>query len=157
MAININPPSPGRPRPPQHNILVTIPRTASNLVTHLLALGAQSSIIAHPRDGYFFLSALSRRFKNASFTRPYESWSDIERNSLNDVLQEGIEAWSAFVAEADQKGKGTYVKEHVNWALKPRIESAFPPLSTLYLDSLIRQQTPPPFLMLFGPAYELPF
>lgn len=49
---------------PQHNILISIPRTASNLVTHLLALPSQPSILPHSREGYFFLPALSHHFEH---------------------------------------------------------------------------------------------
>lgn len=115
----------GIPEPSQHNILISIPRTASNLLTHLLALPDQPSILAHPRDGYFFLPALAHRFKNATLQRPYSAWSDLEKQEMNAALQSGVSAWEGWVASADAQGLGTYVKEHVNWTVAPAAESSF--------------------------------
>lgn len=110
---------------PQHNILISIPRTASNLVTHLLALPSQPSVLAHPRDGYFFLPAISARFTHSTFTRPFSSWSPQEKTFLDEALAQGISAWEAWIADAEKKGLGTYVKEHVNWMISPKVETAF--------------------------------
>lgn len=116
---------PESPSKSQHNILISIPRTASNLVTHLLALPSQPSILAHPRDGYSFLPALSSRFKNSTFTRPLKDWSSEERAGLKEALSQSASAWETWIADAEREGKGTYVKEHVNWMVKSEIESAF--------------------------------
>ena len=39
-------------------------------------------------------------------------------------LQTSVNAWGAWLKEAERKGKGTYVKEHINWTLLPSIESS---------------------------------
>lgn len=109
----------------QHNILISIPRTASNLVTQLLALPSQPCILAHPRDGYFFLPALSARYRNSTFTRPVSGWSAEERTSVDEALAQSTSAWQTWVADAEQQGKGTFVKEHVNWMIRPDVESSF--------------------------------
>ncbi|KAJ4405853.1 hypothetical protein N0V91_004962 [Didymella pomorum] len=125
MSPGVDPLSHGPQCRPQHNILISIPRTASNLVTHLLALPAQPSVLAHPRDGYFFLPALSARFKHSTFTRPLPSWSPEESDSLGDALCQSASALETWVMDGDKQEKGTYVKEHANWMLKPSVESAF--------------------------------
>jgi hypothetical protein len=125
MSPDVNPPSNNAPGRCQHNVLISIPRTASNLVTHLLALSSQPSILAHSRDGYFFLPALSARFKHSTFTRPLPSWSPEERVGLEDALCQSASALGTWVTNADREERGTYVKEHVNWMLKPSTESAF--------------------------------
>ncbi|KAJ4361714.1 hypothetical protein N0V95_001607 [Ascochyta clinopodiicola] len=112
-------------KPPQHNIAISIPRTASNLLTHLLALPSQPSIISHPRDGYFFLPALSFRFMHDTLVRPCELWSDSEKKGIHAALAKGSEGWDGWVTEAERKGKGTFVKEHVNWMIRSSIESMF--------------------------------
>ncbi|KAF3035332.1 hypothetical protein E8E12_006028 [Didymella heteroderae] len=124
MSPDVDPSSDEPEARPQHNILVSIPRTASNLVTHLLALPTQPSVLAHPRNGYFYLPALSARYKHATFTRPLAAWSASERESLQGALSQSASAWQTWVADADKTGKATYVKEHVNWMLAPGIESA---------------------------------
>ncbi|KAH6621958.1 hypothetical protein C7974DRAFT_314860 [Boeremia exigua] len=121
------PPTP--PGPPKHNILISIPRTASNLLTHLLALPSQPSILRHPHDGYFFLPALVHRLQHNTLTQPYteslETQSSPETPSLDTALRTSASAYEAFLLAADAQGKGTYIKEHVNWTLRPEIESAY--------------------------------
>ncbi|KAJ4991626.1 hypothetical protein SVAN01_03007 [Stagonosporopsis vannaccii] len=109
----------------KHNILVSIPRTASNLITHLLALPDQASLLAHPRGGYFFLPALSHRFKNATFQRAYSAWNSSEKREMDAALQSSASEWENWVANADAQSLGTYVKEHVNWTIVPSVESSF--------------------------------
>lgn len=113
------------PQGPQHNVLISIPRTASNLVTHLLALPSQPSILAKSRDGYFFLPAISARFKYSTFARPVTYWTFEEKENLERALCQSALAWETWVATAEQDGRGTYVKEHINWMLRPSVESAF--------------------------------
>lgn len=138
MSSATDPPPPDPPSKSQHNILISIPRTASNLVTHVLALPSQPSIFAHPRNGYFFLPALSSRFENSTFTRPLEDWSSEERASLEDALGQSASGWVTWMANAETEGKGTYVKEHVNWMVKSEIESAF-----LHSSSKANTKDPP--------------
>lgn len=129
--------------PCRHNILISIPRTASNLLTHLLALPSQPSILAHPRDGYFFIPALSHRFQNATFQQPYDTWNDSKKQEMNTSLQSGVSGWQTWVQDADAQGLGTYVKEHVNWTLLPSVESSFLYSTASSLETTISDETEP--------------
>ncbi|KAF1848825.1 uncharacterized protein K460DRAFT_364779 [Cucurbitaria berberidis CBS 394.84] len=111
--------------PPLHNILFTIPRTASNLVTQLLNLPAQPSISRHPRDGYFFLPALSYRYKHDTFSRAIASWTVQEQTGMRNALQTSLDAWKAWIDQAEREGKGTFIKEHVNWMIATDAESHY--------------------------------
>lgn len=113
------------PSEPQHNVLISIPRTASDLVTHLLALPFQPSVVAHPRNRYFFIHALLARFKYSTFTRPLSAWSTQGRINLEDALVQSSWKYQTWTTDAGKEGSGTYVKEHVNWIILPEIESAF--------------------------------
>ena len=110
---------------PQHNLLISIPRTASNLLTHLLNLHSQPSLLPHPRDGYFFLPALLQRFENGTFSRPYSTWTPAEQQAMHAALQSSAESYTAWLDSASAEGRGSYVKEHVNWTLLPEWESEF--------------------------------
>jgi hypothetical protein len=120
-----NPPNPTRPITLTHHILFTIPRTASNLLTQLLNLPSQPNILRHPENGYFFVPALQYRYQHNTFTRPFTSLSKEEGEGLSDALQTGCKAWEQWVETAEDEGKGTYVKEHVNWMINPSVESDF--------------------------------
>lgn len=108
---------------PTHNILFTIPRTASNLVTQLLNLPVQPSIIRHSRDGYFFLPALSYRYQHDTFGRPRDEWTGEEQKGMQYALQKSFDAWNDWVVAAEREGKGTFIKEHVNWTIEAEEES----------------------------------
>ena len=41
---------------------------------------------------------------------------------MHDALALSFAAWEAWVHDARDEGKGTYVKEHVNWMVQPRTE-----------------------------------
>src|SRR5690242_15351050 len=100
-----------------HNILFTLPRTASHLLTRLLHLPAQSSITRPPNgeDGYLFLPACLTRFKRQLFGKEPNSWTDEDKQALKDALQKGFNDWTDLISEAEQSGKGTYIKEHINF------------------------------------------
>ncbi|KAF2846558.1 hypothetical protein T440DRAFT_458278 [Plenodomus tracheiphilus IPT5] len=101
-----------------HNILLTIPRTASNLLTRLLNLPRQPSILRHAKDGYFFLPALKSRHQNNLFAQiSGKEMSEVKRKGVNNALQESFHAWECWVSEAEGKNKGTFIKEHANWMI----------------------------------------
>jgi hypothetical protein len=135
------PSEPIEPIAPTHDILFTIPRTASNLVTQVLNLPSQQDILRHPEDGYFFLPALRCRYQHNTFTRPLHSLSEEERENLSDALQMGSRAWGNWVEKAENEGKGTYVKEHVNWMVDPSIESDFLHPSRVGAETGLRNPT----------------
>lgn len=100
-----------------HNVVFTIPRTASNLVTQLLNLPAQPNISRHSRDGYFFLPALGCRYELDAFNQTPEHWSEHDRHRMHEALQKSFDAWKFCVDEADNKSQSTFIKEHVNWMI----------------------------------------
>ncbi|KAH7082703.1 hypothetical protein BKA63DRAFT_501480 [Paraphoma chrysanthemicola] len=112
-------------QPPAHNILFTIPRTASNLVTRLLNLPNQPNILPHPKDGYFFIHALTSRYTHHAFDRPFRELSSSQQRNLSSSFSISLTIWSDLVTQAIVQKKGTYIKEHINWTIRPDIESRF--------------------------------
>jgi hypothetical protein len=110
---------------PTHNILFTIPRTASNLLTQLLNLPDQPNILRHPQDGYFFFPALRYRYQHSITTRSFTSLSDEERRGLFSALHTSFKALKEWAEKAEEEGKATYVKEHMSWMTKPSDESTY--------------------------------
>lgn len=111
---------------PVHNILLTIPRTASNLVIRLLDLPNQASIVRHQQYGYYFLPALMHRYQHDTFTRPIEEWSHNERSGMDAILRTCCDQWCEGLESAEHTaGKGTFTKEHIHWMIKPEIESQY--------------------------------
>lgn len=44
---------------------------------------------------------------------------------MNSVLESCVAEWTQLVEDAEAQGKGTCVKEHVNWAIRPDVEDEF--------------------------------
>lgn len=112
------------PPPPIHNALLTIPRTASNLLVRILNLENQPSILRHPSDGYLFLSTMRFKGENDMHSRFYSAWTPSERSGMNDVFASCVADWMRLVEDAEAQRKGTCVKEHVNWMVRPDVEDA---------------------------------
>lgn len=143
---------------PVQNILITIPRTASNLVTRLLNLPAQISILRHPQDGYFFIPALGYRLEHDTFRRDIGEWTDEEREGMTEALQVSFNAWEGWIKQASHVGKETFIKEHVNWMVRPEEQSWFlhngdvprrekPRNPTIAPDKFLLHDTRPTFLI----------
>jgi len=108
-----------------HNVLLTLPRTASHLLVRMLNLPNQPSLSRHPRDGYFFKLSLRYRYHHDTYTRPIAQWTDQEYEELNATLQTDLATWEKWVQDAELIGNGTFVKEHINFMLRPDAESDF--------------------------------
>jgi hypothetical protein len=120
-------PSPEAPpfHQPVHNVLFSIPRTASHLLTQLLNLPAQPSILrpSNNKDGYHFLPAIAQRFRRNLTERPISEWSADDKTTFQAALQSSFDAWIALLDSATRSNKSTYTKEHINWILDPALPS----------------------------------
>ncbi|KAH5118092.1 hypothetical protein HBI73_106670 [Parastagonospora nodorum] len=110
---------------PAHNILLTLPRTASHLLVRMLNLPNQPSLSRHPRDGYFFMPSLQYRYQHDTYNRPIAQWTDEEHEEMNATIQNDLTTWEKWVQDAQLVGDGTFVKEHINFMLRPDAESDF--------------------------------
>ncbi|KAF2010778.1 hypothetical protein BU24DRAFT_495982 [Aaosphaeria arxii CBS 175.79] len=127
-------------KPPIHNILLTLPRTSSHLLTRILNLPSQPSIHRHPSDGYFFLAPTVQRFSHHLAGKPLPAWTSDERDALRDAFQTSYEELEAFHSAVVAAGKSSYVKIHVNWLIEPVSETSF-----LFPDLEQQQLLPAPW------------
>ncbi|CAI6341935.1 unnamed protein product [Periconia digitata] len=112
--------------PPQ-NILFSLPRTASHLLTRIINLPAQPSL-ARPQngeDGYLFLPVCIQRFKNSFFGRDPSTWTEEEHHLFKHALQESFNEWTSLLQQARATAKLTYIKEHINFLVDPVSEARF--------------------------------
>ncbi|KAF2707910.1 hypothetical protein K504DRAFT_483184 [Pleomassaria siparia CBS 279.74] len=110
MADSIPSPSPSLPR--HHDIIFTLPRTSSNLLTQMLNLPAQPSVHRHVSDGYIFLPTTAYRFGNGIVGTNVNTWTDEQRDGMREAFQ------SCYHARV-------FIKEHVNWLVEPVRETRF--------------------------------
>ena len=121
--------------PPRHNIIFTIPRTSSNLLTQILNLSAQPGIHRVPSDGYVFLPPLVHRFRNNLAGKNVNDWTHEERSGMTEAFQKAYNDLNKWTQEAEEEGKGMMIKEHINWLLSPVAETRFLFSSSPTLDT----------------------
>lgn len=114
-----------QPGLPLYNILLTLPRTSSHLLTQILNLGAQPGIHRHPSDGYFFIQPTVQRFTHHLAGKHVSSWTEEERDIVRDAFQRSYEQVDTFVKEVQRHGKSSYAKIHINWIVEPVSESRY--------------------------------
>jgi hypothetical protein len=49
----------------------------------------------------------------------------VEQDKWTFSLQICSDAWRDWINEAEHEGKGTFIKEHVDWMVRPHVESHF--------------------------------
>lgn len=61
---------------------------------------------------------------------------------MESAHHQSASAWESWIADAEQQGRGTYVKEHINWMLRPSLESAVlhPDAPTTAIDAAEREE-----------------
>ncbi|OCL01739.1 hypothetical protein AOQ84DRAFT_350244 [Glonium stellatum] len=112
---------------PKRLYLLTHPRTASNLLTRILALDDQTDVLSSGRqEGNFFFDVMALRwFKPGLPSRHINTWTQEERQKLRHAYQSCFEAVENHAGRAESLGKSVFVKEHVPWLCEPVTETRF--------------------------------
>lgn len=104
-------------KPDDHRfILITYPRTASNLLVKVLALEEQPNVVF---GNDFFLPAilLSNQLNNR--TRHIETWSQEEQQEMQETYQACFDKLQAHIDSAESAGKMPFIKEHSYFMAEP--------------------------------------
>jgi hypothetical protein len=103
--------------------LFTYPRTASNLLTRILSLENQPSLL-DSKSEYFFAPTLAWKLGPAQLGgKPISAWSEDQKTGLRKSFTECAQTLVDVCKKAEEEGKDIYVKEHINWLLDPVAES----------------------------------
>ncbi|GAP86294.1 hypothetical protein SAMD00023353_1801160 [Rosellinia necatrix] len=92
--------------------LLTMPRTASNMLVRVLNLEAQGVRPAR-NGGYFFFPSMLCRL--GLFDKPAEEWTDEERANMQNSLAKSLESLEDYLEAAEAEGQKVFVKEHVSF------------------------------------------
>ncbi|KAL2820928.1 hypothetical protein BDW59DRAFT_181362 [Aspergillus cavernicola] len=103
----------------QRVLLITYPRTASNLFIKMLALENQPNVISNESGGYFFWDAFMKERKTVSRCRPIEQWSSEETVEIRQAFQQNFDYFEAKSQSASCQGKIFFAKEHTLWLADP--------------------------------------
>ncbi|RAL08276.1 uncharacterized protein BO97DRAFT_408475 [Aspergillus homomorphus CBS 101889] len=107
------------PSPSQRLLLVSVPRTASNLLLKVLNIPEQPHLHVNPKGGYFFFDAFTATAQSNLLTTPPSDWSSATVQHVQSTFQACLDALEAFSQEADAQGKAAFAKEHAFWIADP--------------------------------------
>lgn len=111
----------------QHDrfILITYPRTASNMLVRILALGDQPNVAYRESGGYFFmpLIVLMRELKVQG--KHIEQWTKDEKDQVMHSCQRCFNELQAHLDSAEVEGKMVFIKEHSYFITEPTAHTEF--------------------------------
>lgn len=107
------------PPPPQRLLLVSVPRTASNLLLKIVNIHRQPHIHTNSKGGYFFYDAYVASTRNANLHRPIPEWTETEKAETRSNYQRCLDTLEEESKQAQQEGKVMFAKEHAFWFVNP--------------------------------------
>jgi LPS sulfotransferase NodH len=113
-------------------LLITCPRTASNLLLKLLALETHENVVITPQgggpqggNGYFFIRNQMLKGQMGTHGKNMSEWTEYQRVQLKESTQSCYEDLEAYSKKAEAKGKIAFVKEHVHFITEPTAQEEF--------------------------------
>ncbi|OJJ99121.1 hypothetical protein ASPACDRAFT_52597 [Aspergillus aculeatus ATCC 16872] len=107
------------PTDQQRLLLVSVPRTASNLLLKVLNIHSQPALHTNNKGGYFFFDAFTAAAQSSVLTTPPATWAPATVAQVRSVFQSCFDALETFSAEAATNGKRAFAKEHAFWFANP--------------------------------------
>ncbi|KAF7888778.1 hypothetical protein EAF00_009078 [Botryotinia globosa] len=105
-----------------NHLLLSSPRTASNLLVTILDLENQPDIYTTKRSkhGYFFFDSFqTRKYLFAADSPHMKDWTQEDRKKSLAAHQSCFESLRDHAIAAESEGKFAYVKEHAAWLMNP--------------------------------------
>jgi hypothetical protein len=115
------PPNGNQPPAPGRVLLVSVPRTASNLLLKVLNVHQQPNVLTNKTGGYFFHEAYTTA--TTELLKPFSEWTDAEKTRIRDIYQRCLGTLEEYSARAQSDGKVMFAKEHGFWLYNPDITS----------------------------------
>ncbi|KAJ5143210.1 uncharacterized protein N7515_001997 [Penicillium bovifimosum] len=104
---------------PRRLLLVSVPRTASNLLLKVLNISNQPNLITSPKCGYFFYDAFMTAAKDGRLSRPLDQWTADEKNETKSTFQRCFNELEEYTTRATAENKTMFAKEHAFWFVNP--------------------------------------
>ncbi|KAJ5494946.1 hypothetical protein N7539_000062 [Penicillium diatomitis] len=105
--------------PPKRLLLLSVPRTASNLFVKVLNPGAQPALKTNAFSGYFFYPVLSTAALEGLTSKEAKDWTPQERQRYLSLCQESFDNLEGLSQEATKENKSIFTKEHLTWLIDP--------------------------------------
>ncbi|GIK00970.1 hypothetical protein Aspvir_005000 [Aspergillus viridinutans] len=109
-------------KPPSQSrlLLISVPRTASNLMLKILNIPGQK-LVTNEKGGYFFFNAFIKVEFNDRQALPVEERSEAQKQEIRDAFQEAVVSLEDCAQRAEQEGKIAFAKEHAFWLTNPAV------------------------------------
>ncbi|OOQ89072.1 hypothetical protein PEBR_10511 [Penicillium brasilianum] len=104
---------------PKRLLLVSVPRTASNLLLKILNIAKQPHLLTNPRNGYFFYPAFSAAAQDGTLAKEPGNWSTEEKQRYKANLQRCLNELEDYSTRAQTENKVMFAKEHAFWIFNP--------------------------------------
>ncbi|KAJ5947167.1 hypothetical protein N7466_000182 [Penicillium verhagenii] len=108
--------------PPRRLLLVSIPRTASNLLLKILNIPQQPNLLTSAKGGYFFYPAYTKAaaaLNNNLPHKPISQWTDDQKAEAQRSFQECFNTLEEYSTQASTTHKMMFAKEHAYWLYSP--------------------------------------
>src|SRR4051812_24913641 len=107
---------------PYRCLLISHPRTASNLLVRILALDNQPNFAHYGTNelpGYFFQAAARLETDLGLRGIPVGEWSEEHRSKVKQKMKDCIDNLEKYMKSAEMDGKNVFVKEHSYCLIEP--------------------------------------
>ncbi|KAB5513510.1 hypothetical protein GE09DRAFT_629929 [Coniochaeta sp. 2T2.1] len=108
-----------------HILLVSYPRSASNLLVQMLNLDEQPAVVKDTKRGYHFMPLAMLAMEQGFWEKPLSQWSADKKERLRQAQLEGFEALEKTRAAADGTGTMAFAKEHSVLLLDPGVMNEY--------------------------------
>lgn len=119
MAVIDQPATNGASAAPRRLLLVSVPRTASNLLLKILNIHKQPNFLTSPKGGYFYYPAFVSAARGDQLIRSSEEWTAEEKKALQGRFQSCFDSLEEYSARATSEHKTMFAKEHAFWLSSP--------------------------------------
>lgn len=109
----------GSPASPKRLLLISVPRTASNLLLKILNIFKQSQLLTNQRNGYFFYPAFSAAALAGILGKEPGNWTTQDRQSYKASIQRCLNDLEDWSTRAQNEKKVMFAKEHAFWLFNP--------------------------------------
>lgn len=92
--------------------LLTMPRTASNMLVRVLNLDGQGVRPAR-NGGYFFFASMLVRI--GLYAKKADEWTAEDRAAVEEATKKSLEGLQDYIEAAGEEGQKVFVKEHVSF------------------------------------------
>lgn len=104
---------------PDRLLLVSVPRTASNLLVKILDIHHQPHVHTNQQAGYFFYQAFLAASMEGRPGQPIDTWPEAATASIGAAFQSCFDKLEECATVATQQSKTMFAKEHAFWMLNP--------------------------------------